>query len=96
MPIGYWGRGRFACGEIDREAGWVLVGFLDTRADPDEMNCPALSWHLLDQKPKNQSEIAYAADIDRRIRSRESWRYRYHINRPDSTMWVATSERPKA
>jgi hypothetical protein len=40
-------------GEVDSPAGGVLGCFLDTRTDPDEMNCAALS----DDRPLESSAM---------------------------------------
>jgi hypothetical protein len=62
-------------GEIDSSASGVFGRFLDIRTDSDEMNCPALSWHLLDQKKDHSGIRHMPPNIDPRICSRESWNF---------------------
>jgi hypothetical protein len=47
--------------EVDSPASGVFGCFLEIRTDSDEMNCPALSWHLPDQAEGLQRDQAHAA-----------------------------------
>ena len=55
------GRGRSGDGKVDSPRAAFLGRFLDIRTDSDEMNCPALSWHLPDQAEGLQRDQADAA-----------------------------------